>query len=143
MHPITKSVSKQLLPIYDKPMIYYPLSNSMLAGIREILVISTPDDLPQFRKLLGTGSQWGIDISYAEQLHRDGIPRALLIADDFLNGQPSCLILGDNLFYGGITSLLKRAITRTQGGYRLRLPRERSATIRHCRLRSDRARDQP
>jgi glucose-1-phosphate thymidylyltransferase len=116
LHPITKTISKQLLPIYDKPMVYYPLSVLMIAGIREILVISTPGDLPQFRKLLGDGSQWGIRLSYAEQERPDGIARALLIASDFLAGGPSCLILGDNLFYGdGISPLLKRTVARADG----------------------------
>jgi len=116
LHPITRAISKQLLPIYDKPMVYYPLSVLMIAGIRDILVISTPNDLPQFRRLLKDGSQWGIRLSYAEQPRSDGIARAILIAGDFLNGEPSCLILGDNLFYGdGITPLLKRAVARTKG----------------------------
>src|SRR5262249_4293188 len=103
-------------PIYDKPMIYYPLSVLMIAGIREILVISTPSDLLQFRRLLGDGSQWGIRLSYAEQPRPDGIARALLIAGDFLAGGPCCLILGDNLFYGdGISPLLRRTVARTDG----------------------------
>jgi glucose-1-phosphate thymidylyltransferase len=116
LHPITTAISKQLLPVYDKPMIYYPLSVLMIGGIRDILVISTPNDLRQFRSLLGDGSQWGIRLNYAEQAKPDGIARAILIAGDFLAGGPSCLILGDNLFYGaGLTPVLNRAIARTNG----------------------------
>jgi len=116
LHPITKAVSKQLLPVYDKPMVYYPLSVLMLAGIRDILVISTPDDLPQFKGLLGTGTQWGVKLSYAEQRQPDGIARAILIAGEFLGGDQVCLILGDNLFYGGgLRPLLARAVARNEG----------------------------
>jgi len=116
LHPITKAISKQLLPVYDKPMIYYPLSVLMIAGIRDIIVLSTPDDLPHFRRLLGDGSQWGIKLSYAEQTHPDGIAQVFLIAANFLDGGPSCLILGDNLFYGaGLTPLLNSAAARTKG----------------------------
>src|SRR6266550_1864881 len=116
LHPITKAISKQLLPVYDKPMIYYPLSVLMLAGIQDILVISTPGDLPQFQRLLGDGSQWGIRLSYAQQPRPDGIARAITIAGDFLGGDSSSLILGDNFFYGGgLTPLLHRATARTSG----------------------------
>src|SRR5438876_2823856 len=116
LHPITKAISKQLLPVYDKPMIYYPLSVLMLAGIRDVLVISTSADMPQFKALLDDGSQWGIKLSYAEQPSPTGIAHAILIAGDFLAGGPSCLILGDNLFYGGgLTPLLNRANARTEG----------------------------
>ncbi|QAY92474.1 glucose-1-phosphate thymidylyltransferase RfbA [Pseudomonas sp. ACM7] len=116
LHPITLGVSKQLLPVYDKPMIYYPISVLMLAGIKDILVISTPQDLPQYRNLLGDGSQFGINFSYAEQPSPDGLAQAFLIGERFIGNDPVCLILGDNIFHGQhFGEQLQNAATRTSG----------------------------
>ena len=116
LHPITRGISKQMLPVYDKPMIYYPLSVLMLAGIREILVISTPEDLPGYRKLLGDGADFGIQLSYAEQASPDGLAQAFLIGETFIGDDNVCLVLGDNIFYGyGFSAMLREAAQRDKG----------------------------
>ena len=127
LYPITKGVSKQLLPIYDKPMIYYPLSVLMLAGIREVLIISTPDDIDGFKRLLEDGSALGIDISYAVQPSPDGLAQAFILGEDFIGDSNVCLVLGDNIFYGqGFTPLLRQAVNRQKGatvfGYQVKDP---------------------
>ena len=128
LYPLSKAISKQIMPVYDKPMIYYPLSTLMLAGIREVLIISTPRDLPMFRELLGTGEQLGMRLEYKVQEVANVLAQAFVLGADFLGGEPGCLILGDNLFYGqGFSAMLKRAAATTEGacifGYYVKDPR--------------------
>jgi glucose-1-phosphate thymidylyltransferase len=117
LYPLTKSLSKQLLPVYDKPMIYYPLATLMLGGIRDILLITTPEDQPHFQKLLGDGSQWGITLQYATQARPEGLAQAFIIGGEFIGRDPICMILGDNIFYGqGISQMLREAVLHGQHG---------------------------
>lgn len=117
LHPMTLAISKQILPVYDKPMIYYPLTTLMLAGIREILIISTPHDMPLFQKLLGDGAQWGVELSYEVQPKPDGLAQAFVIGANFIGDSPSCLILGDNIFFGhGLPNLMASARANLDGG---------------------------
>jgi glucose-1-phosphate thymidylyltransferase len=139
LYPITIGVSKQLLPIYDKPMIYYPISVLMLAGIREIAIITTPEDQAQFQRTLGDGRQWGLSFTYIVQPSPDGLAQAYLLAKDFLDGAPSAMVLGDNIFFGhGLPEMLSAADASEGGGHRVRLPRGRSRTLRRGGVRPGR-----
>src|SRR5690625_2478661 len=116
LYPVTKAISKQLMPVYDKPMIYYPLSILMLAGIREILIITTPEDSASFRRLLGDGSEWGLQLSYGVQLKPEGLAQSFIIGEEFIGDDTVCLILGDNIFYGqGFTPILRNSVENLEG----------------------------
>jgi glucose-1-phosphate thymidylyltransferase len=127
LHPVTRAICKQLLPVYDKPMVYYPLSTLMLGGMRDVLIISTPQDLPAFERLLGDGSQWGLSLSYVAQPSPDGLAQAFVLGREFIGRDPSCLVLGDNIFYGqDLSAILQRATARREGatvfGYHVQNP---------------------
>ena len=148
LFPMTRVVSKQLLPVYDKPLVYYPLSTLMLAGIRDILVISTPEDLPRFQALLGDGRAWGISLSYAVQPAPEGLAQAFVIGADFVAGHPSCLVLGDNLLYGhGISDILIEATETTEGatvfGYRVEDPERYGVVSIDARRRATSIEEKP